>query len=144
MLVSQTAEYALRAMAYLANLPEGEGARAQDVSAATHIPIHYAAKVLRKLANSGLLIGQKGHGGGFRLARPPNEIAFGDVLAAANEEIERDVCAFGWGKCNSQNPCPLHPAVSELRMAASTWAKARTLADVQSQGMPKLTRKKGQ
>lgn len=143
MLVSQTAEYALRAMAYLANLPEGEGARAQDVSAATAIPLHYAAKVLRRLANSGLLIGQKGHGGGFRLARPAEEIAFGDVLAATNEGVERDVCAFGWGKCSSQNPCPLHPAVSELRQAASNWAKDTTLADVQTARLAKAPRKKG-
>lgn len=130
MFVSQTAEYALRAMAYLATLPDGEGARAQDVSRHTAIPLPYASKVLRRLAQSGLVIAQKGHGGGFRLARAPSRISFRDVLASVDEELNQTTCAFGLGECNARHPCPLHPAVATLRESVSTWANRTTLADV--------------
>lgn len=130
MFVSQTAEYALRAMAYLATLPGGEGARAQDVSRHTAIPLPYASKVLRRLAQSGLVIAQKGHGGGFRLARAPARISFRDVFTSVDAEFEKTSCAFGLGECSTRHPCPLHPAVATVRESVATWARRTTLADV--------------
>ena len=49
MLLPQTAEYALRAMAWLATIPQDEPVRARDLSQATGIPPHYLSKVLRRL-----------------------------------------------------------------------------------------------
>ncbi|MBW2295571.1 MAG: Rrf2 family transcriptional regulator, partial [Deltaproteobacteria bacterium] len=68
MVLSQTAEYALRAMAWLATAPTREPVRAKDLSVATGIPSHYLSKVMRRLVLAGLLISQKGQGGGFLLA----------------------------------------------------------------------------
>lgn len=98
MLLSQTAEYALRAMAWMVNRPPGEAVRTRDLSAATDIPSHYLSKVLRRLVVGGLLISRKGHGGGFVLARPPSEIRFIEILAATEDSPNPDRCAFGWGE----------------------------------------------
>ncbi|WP_373045964.1 RrF2 family transcriptional regulator [Vulgatibacter sp.] len=130
MLFNQTAEYALRAMAHLALLPEGTSVRARDLSAATGIPPDYVSKVLRRMVREGLLLSQKGHGGGFRLARPPAAIRFADVLAALDEGLDPERCAFGWGACGGHAPCPLHNAFSKLKAAVNTWASETTLADV--------------
>ena len=115
MLFSQTAEYALRAMAHLALLPAGSPVRSRDLSAATGIPSDYVSKVMRRMVRAGLLLSQKGHGGGFRLARPLGEIRFLDVLLAADERIDPRRCAFGWGACGEDEPCPLHASFSEDR-----------------------------
>lgn len=131
MIFSQTAEYGLRAMAHLALLPPGASIRARDLSAATGIPPDYVSKVLRRMVRDGLLSSQKGHGGGFRLARPAAEIRFIDVLAALDEELDPQHCAFGWGACGSHEPCPLHGAFSRLKAAVHEWASRTTLADVQ-------------
>lgn len=130
MLVSQTAEYALRSMAYLVNLPEGTPATSRDVARATGIPENYAAKVLRRMVHHGLLFAQKGHHGGFQLAHPPEKVRFLDVLEAIGEEVISDRCAFGKPSCNAREPCLLHESVSALRAQVSKWAESTTLASL--------------
>lgn len=130
MLFNQTAEYALRAMAHLAMMPPGSSARARDLSAATGIPSDYVSKVLRRMVRAGLLLSQKGHGGGFKLARPPEEITFADILHSVDEPLDQERCAFGWGACGTHAPCPLHEAYSRLKRGVWRWAQETTLADV--------------
>lgn len=132
MLVSQTAEYALRAMAYLATLENGAAVRALDLSEATAIPPHYLSKILRRLVLHDLLLSRKGHGGGFTLARPRDQIRFLDILAAADAAPSENVCAFGWGSCDSQHPCPLHDSWNGMNQEFLRWARETTLADVTS------------
>jgi len=130
MLLSQTAEYALRAVVWLAAHGEEGPVRASDLSGATGIPVHYLAKILRRLVLAGVLTSQKGQGGGFSLARPPQEIRFLDVLEAVDAYPSEERCAFGWGDCNAADPCPMHPSWSRLAEAVKEWAHSTTLADV--------------
>lgn len=126
----QTVEYALRAMSYIANLPEGQAARAKDLSVVTNVPGPYLSKLLRRMVVAGLLTSQKGHGGGFVLAKSARFIRFLDVMVAADYDIDPKHCAFGWGTCNSTKPCPMHPAWARLNEALCDWAARVTLADV--------------
>ena len=137
---SQTAEYALRAMACLAARGD-EALRAADLTEATHVPVHYLSKVLRRLVAAGLLVSQKGHGGGFVLARRADQITFADVLDAVGEAPAGGRCAFGWGTCDARHPCPLHPAWSVLSTSLVTWAERTTLAQVACP--PDAQRKRG-
>lgn len=130
MVVNQTAEYALRAMAVLAELPAGEALRASDLAEQAEVPTHYLSKILRRLVVAGLLKSQKGHGGGFVLARPPSRIRFADILEATDSAVDAKRCAFGWGRCNPTNPCPLHPAWTELNANLEHWAKTTTLTAI--------------
>lgn len=130
MIVSMTAEYALRAMAQIAALGEGEAIRARDLSDLAHVPSPYLSKILRRLVAAGLLESEKGHGGGFRLARAPAKITFADIFDALDEPLNRDHCAFGWGECDNANPCPLHPAFFELKNQLGRWSRSATLAMV--------------
>lgn len=134
MILPQTAEYALRAMAQMAALPPGQAVRAADLSKLTGIPEHYLSKIMRKLVAPGLLVSEKGHGGGFRLALPLKKIRFIDILAAFDFAVEPTRCAFGLGKCNPKNPCMLHPAFSQINDAYLKWATKTTLADVAPHG----------
>lgn len=136
MYFNQTAEYALRAMAFLANLPRGQAARAVDLSEGTGIPTHYLSKVLRRLVVAGLLDSRKGHGGGFSLSRPPRRIKFREILKAADFEPDPRRCAFGWGSCDPQHPCPLHPAWSRLNETVTAWADETTLESVLTEDFP--------
>ncbi|HSQ66869.1 MAG TPA: Rrf2 family transcriptional regulator [Polyangiaceae bacterium] len=129
-LLSQTSEYALRALATLARLGPGESMRAADLARETGVPAQYLSKVLRRLVARGLLRAQKGHGGGFSLARGPSAIHVADVLEALDSAPIVGRCAFGWGKCNEAQPCPLHPVWSKLAESFQTWTSTTTLADV--------------
>jgi Rrf2 family iron-sulfur cluster assembly transcriptional regulator len=130
MLISQTAEYAIRAMSAIATLPEGAKIRATDLSRATGIPGPYLSKILRRLVLAKLLVSQKGQGGGFALARPAAETAFIDILNAVDVFAADGRCAFGWGNCDQLRPCPLHDAWSRLSQHIQDWANDTNLAEV--------------
>ena len=130
MIFSQTAEYALRAMAWMATLENGTAIRATDLSKAAAVPKHYLSKVMRRLVVAELVISGKGHGGGFALARSQSRIKLLDILAAVDAAPGSGVCAFGWGPCDPNNPCPLHPAWSIISDGIYDWANQTTLADM--------------
>jgi Rrf2 family transcriptional regulator, iron-sulfur cluster assembly transcription factor len=130
MYFSQTAEYALRAMVYLTTLEEGDSISGRDLSARTDVPPHYLSKIMRRLVVEGLVASQRGHNGGFHLAKAPSAIRFIDILVAADYVPTRNRCAFGWGQCDAQHPCPLHDAWSEMSEVFSRWARENTLAHV--------------
>ena len=127
--LTQTAEYALRAMAWLATESPDSPVRARDLSEGSGIPSHYLSKVLRRLVMAGLLTSQKGLGGGFSLSRPPSEIFFAEILKAIDAYPPRDRCAFGWGACDALHPCPLHESWSRLGEFFGEWATTTTLQD---------------
>jgi Rrf2 family iron-sulfur cluster assembly transcriptional regulator len=144
--LSQTAEYALRAMAWLASISPETPVRAKDLSAGSGIPTHYLSKILRRLVLAGVLASRKGHGGGFTLSRPPDEIRFMEVLAAVDAFPSPNRCSFGWGACDQDHPCPLHEPWDSLNTAFRDWAFNTTLADVQQipfSGPPPPTRPSG-
>ena len=130
MLLSQTAEYALRATAFMAALPRGATLRAADLSRVTGVPVHYLSKILRQLVASRILAARKGHGGGFVLTKVPRRIRILDVLNASEFELLPNRCIFGWGRCNQDNPCPLHPIWTNFSQASTRWSTEMTLADV--------------
>jgi Rrf2 family protein len=130
MFVSQTAEYAIRAMSALATIPTGVRIRTADLGKATGIPGPYLSKILRRLVLAELLDSQKGLGGGFCLSRPAAEIPFIDILNAIDAFPTDGRCAFGWGNCDQLKPCPLHGAWSRLSQNIKDWANNTNLAEI--------------
>lgn len=130
MILNQTVEYCLRAMAVLADAKPGTILRTTDLAEATGIPGQYLSKIMRRLVLARLVSSRRGHGGGFALAREPKEIRLADVLEAAGLELELDRCAFGWGTCSPESPCSLHPVWTRLNQSIAEWAADHTLADL--------------
>jgi Rrf2 family protein len=128
-------------MASLSILGPGATANAKKLSEETRIPLSYLSKILRKLVLAGLLSSQKGHHGGFALCLPPEDITFRMVLDAVDFDTEQDRCAFGYATCDPKNPCPLHPAWTELNETFDVWADSRTLASVKDAGLEKRRRR---
>jgi Rrf2 family protein len=108
----------------------------REIAATAHVPAAFLAKVLRRLVEHGLLEGQKGHHGGFRLARPAASIRVLDVLSAVEVQLLSSHCAFGYARCNASAPCPLHDMWLDLQHMCNTWARANTLADVDLTRIP--------
>lgn len=130
MLIPQTVEYALRALAHLATLARGESVKAQELAEATNVPLPYLWKIMRRLVLAQLVESHKGHGGGFALLRRAASINIQAVLVALDCDPATDRCAFGWETCDPDNPCLLHPAWSVLNAQFRAWAGSTTLADL--------------
>ena len=103
---SQTAEYALRAVVFLA---EGGKTRytTQAIADTTRIPPRYLAKVLNSLARSGVLIGQRGLYGGFTLSRSPSDISVLEVIQAVDPIKRIYKCPLNL-EAHGDQLCPLH------------------------------------
>ncbi|MBZ0271094.1 Rrf2 family transcriptional regulator [bacterium] len=128
MLLPQTSQYALRAMACLAALPPGESINSRDLAEVSAIPRRFLSKVMRSLVVAGLVSARKGHHGGFVLARPTKSISFTEILDATHFTMDPTHCAFGFKACDEKNPCPLHPAWKELKEIYGDWAAGTTLS----------------
>ncbi|MEE4218287.1 MAG: Rrf2 family transcriptional regulator [Xanthomonadales bacterium] len=134
MYLSRPAEYSLRAMTYLALQKPCDRVRADDLSKAIDVSGPYLSKIMRRLTVAGLLDAKKGHHGGFKLARQPEEIRFIDILRAVDFEPGLDHCLFGLGNCDAQNPCPLHHEWSVLKNQIEQWAREHTLSEAARDG----------
>lgn len=104
-MVSQTVEYALHAMTYLASMG-GAAVNSRRIAGQTRIPHGYLSKVMRDLVVAELISSFRGPGGGFTLARDPSSITILDIVNAV-EPMERTK-EFLTGD-------PLHSSLSALR-----------------------------
>lgn len=73
-------DYGVRAMLTLAYL--GRPATTEDLAKSQGLPAKFLGAILSDLRRAGLLTSQRGADGGYRLARPPREIAVADVMRA--------------------------------------------------------------
>jgi Rrf2 family protein len=88
MRLGHTTKYALEALAFLIRShAREEWAQIADIAATCGIPRKYLEQVLLDLKNAGLVESKKGQKGGYRLARRPDEITLGQVLAAVQGEL---------------------------------------------------------
>jgi len=128
---SNTVEYALRAVVYLAyEAPEAR--TTAQIAEATKVPKDYLSKILQGLAKKEIVQTQRGVGGGVSLARGPGELTILDVVNAV-EPIERiKSCPLGL-KSHGIRLCPLHRRIDDaLAMVEAAFAKT-TLAEVLSE-----------
>ena len=105
-MLSQTAEYALRAMVYLATT-HPEPATSRAVADACQVPAEYLSKILHGLRRSGLVTSKRGKRGGFVLDRPPTEITLLDVVDCV-DPIERVLECPRRLEEHCVELCPLH------------------------------------
>ena len=105
-MLSQTTEYALRAMSCLAYMPNELVSTAQ-LAEVTHVPMNYLAKVLQLLAKADLITGRRGVGGGYRLNRPASEISLLHVINAIDPLERIRSCPLKLEN-HSGKLCPLH------------------------------------
>ncbi len=125
---SQTVEYALRAVVYLAN--EAPAARTTDqIAAATKVPKAYLSKVLQGLARHDVVHTQRGVGGGITLCKTPAELTILEVVNAV-EPIERiQTCPLGL-VTHGKHLCPLHRRMDNALASVEEAFQSTTLAEI--------------
>ncbi|MEJ5169645.1 MAG: Rrf2 family transcriptional regulator [Fimbriimonadales bacterium] len=126
--ISQTAEYALRAMAHLARGGDRPWTN-QEIAEATQVPPGYLAKVMQGLARAGLIASRRGIRGGFVLSRDPSEITLYEVLQAVDPIRRITACPLGLDE-HSEELCPLHQRLDEAYAFVEKTFRETTLADV--------------
>jgi Rrf2 family protein len=121
---SQTAEYALRAVVWLANHTEAPLTTSQ-IASATQVPPDYLSKVLLALGRNGLVSARRGKNGGFTLSKPSDEITILDVINAVDPVQRIRTCPLRLTGHGAQL-CPLHRRLDDgLRQIEETFRSAK-------------------
>lgn len=122
-MISKTAEYALRAVVFLAMNPDNAYAGHQ-IANQTKVPSAYLSKVLKSLVSAGLIQSQPGLRGGFTLVKPPHELNLLAVLNAVEPLQRIRTCPLGL-KSHGTVLCALHKRLDDS-MASMERAFAET------------------
>ena len=129
-MISRTAKYALRAVVHLASEERDDPVPVDVVAERLDVPRNYLSKTLHRLAKAGVLDSTRGPHGGFRLARPAEDLPLEEVVAPFDEDELRRQCLLGRDRCTDENPCPAHERWKRLGEETAAFYRETTVADL--------------
>jgi Rrf2 family protein len=115
MQITRQADYAVRAVLYLAQLGEERRAATSQIAQEQQIPPSFLAKIVSQLSVAGLLQTSRGARGGVSLARSPEQITLLEVIEAIDGPILLNECVSGNGVCTFGDDCPMRPVWCEAQ-----------------------------
>jgi Rrf2 family protein len=115
MQITRQADYAVRAMVYLAQLGPDRRASTSQIAQEKQIPPSFLAKIVSQLSVAGLLQTSRGARGGVSLAKSPTEISLLDVVEAIDGPILLNECVADNGVCAFGDDCPMKPVWCEAQ-----------------------------
>lgn len=127
-MISQTAEYALRAIAHLASQPDTPQTT-QQIAETTRVPLPYLSKVLQALVRAGLIHSQRGLHGGIKLLKPPETLSVYDVIQAVDPLQRITTCPLGL-EAHGTHLCPLHRRLDDAFLQVEQAFRQSTIADL--------------
>jgi Rrf2 family nitric oxide-sensitive transcriptional repressor len=127
-MISQTADYALRAVVALA-LQQDHRLTTRELAGTTGIPVFYLAKVLQVLVQAGLVHSCRGTGGGFGLVGPLEEVTLLDVVNAVDLPRRRNGC-LSVRPTQPCRLCGLHRRIDAGLSMAETLFACSTIAEL--------------
>ncbi|MGD9679827.1 MAG: Rrf2 family transcriptional regulator [Candidatus Obscuribacterales bacterium] len=127
-MISQTAEYALRAMVFLA-MSEPEPRTNEQIAETTRVPAGYLSKVMQSLGRAGLVKSRRGIGGGFVLSRSPARISILEVVNAVDPVKRIESCPLDL-PTHGSHLCALHKRLDDAANQVEKAFAATTLAEI--------------
>ena len=126
--LTQGADYAIRAMIHIASLPDGRWAMRREIAQAQRVPTDFVAKILQSLVHAGLLSSHRGSGGGFRLARPRNEVNLLSIVEAIDGPLAVVACSSpDGGECDHAALCPADKVWRQVQFGIAAVLEQATL-----------------
>lgn len=107
MQITRQADYATRAILYLARHRNGKRIATSKVAKEQKIPSSFLAKIISQLSIAGLLHTSRGAHGGISLARHPTQITLLEVIEAIDGPIQLNVCVGREYVCCFEKNCPI-------------------------------------
>ena len=131
-MLSQTAEYALRAVLFIAEHGDGRPCRVADISVRLGIPQNYLSKTMHLLARNEILASSRGKSGGFRLAKPADQITLAEIVRPFEQLDARTSCLLGRPTCSDATPCAAHQRWKAVADSTKAFLRNTTVAEITS------------
>ncbi len=127
--LSKMADYAALMLATMAERPT-ENHTSGALAAGTGIGRATVSKLLKALAQTGLLVSQRGVNGGYSLSRAPAAISAVDMIEAIDGPLAVTECTLGSGLCELESTCQLSSQWQHLSVAVRRALAEITLQDL--------------
>ena len=106
--LTKRADYAIRAALALGEAGPDERLSVRRIATEQAIPERFLTRVMADLVAAGLVEGVAGRAGGYRLARPAEQVSLLDVIEAVEGDSRRRVCVLRGGPCRLDGVCDVH------------------------------------
>lgn len=133
-MLSQRTRYALRSLIMLADRAEQGPQQIAMIAEAQSVPRKFLELILLDLKRAGLVDSARGRTGGYRLARKPHEISFGEVIRLLEGPLALVPCASAssyapCGDCTDEATCAIRRAMIQVREETARILDDFTLED---------------
>lgn len=127
--------YAVTAMLDLAIHYHDKPIKVEALANRHDIPVPYLERLTCMMRKQGLLQSVRGPGGGYLLAKPPQDITVADIISAVDDDFDATQCQ-GKGNCHKGVTCLTHHLWDELNQQMLTFLNSMTLAKLSN--LPKI------
>ncbi|MEQ1689703.1 MAG: Rrf2 family transcriptional regulator [Gemmatimonas sp.] len=129
MILSSTAQNALRAVLYIAEHGTEIPVRVDDIAASLACPRNYLSKTMHALTRAGVLRSVRGRHGGFQLVDLPEALVLTRVVGPFQQPVERR-CLLGRSTCSDAHPCQAHHRWAKVASEVEEFFGQTTVADL--------------
>lgn len=134
-MMSRKAKYALIAIQHLARHYERGPRLIGEIAEAEQLPKKFLELILLEMKNAGMLDSKKGKGGGYVLAKSPDEISVAEVMRVIDGPLAPLRCAsvtapMPCEECRDPDTCGIRSAMREARDAIAEVLERVTVGEV--------------
>src|SRR5436190_19596055 len=134
MKLSLRGEYALRALLVLGLNYGKDVVRIQAISDHQNVPKRFLEQILNDLKSAGVVQSRRGVAGGYRLAKPPEEITLAAVVRHIEGALAPVSCVserfYEKCSCPDEARCAIRSVMKEIRHAVVNIAERVTIAEM--------------
>lgn len=133
-MLSQRTRYTIRALLHLADR-FGEGpVQLTEIAEAQNIPPKFLTVMLSQMRREGIIESLRGREGGYWLAKPPEQISYGEIVRRTRGSLGLLPCASrnayeSCEHCVSEDKCRLHRVMLMVRDETARILDNISLAD---------------
>ncbi|UCG78796.1 MAG: Rrf2 family transcriptional regulator [Nitrospirota bacterium] len=135
--LSTKGQYGVRAMYEIALGHPDTVVNIRTISDRQDVSVSYLEQILHKLKNAGLITSVKGPGGGYKLAKRPEEITIGAIVSELEGPVAITSCLDPSEGCVRVEKCVTHLLWKSLGQQIERFLDTITLADLVSGEMNK-------
>lgn len=129
-MLASSSKYAIRALICLSDIPGGDFVPVPKLADLSGVPDSFLSKLIKPIADRGLVLTKKGPGGGVRLGTKP--VSFYQICEVLADPIVVETCFLSSDRCNAQRPCPFHTTWSRERDRIISYLKRNKIKKARS------------
>ncbi len=103
----KSSEYAIRCLVFMATCT-CELCSVKHLASELNIPYKFLGRLMGELREAGFVESVRGKTGGYRIAKPLDDIRLEQIVDSVEGLENYDRCLLGFKLCDEKNPCPMH------------------------------------